>query len=72
MIVSEVSIVNGLCSKIIGLNNILIEMKNSMVNVLCSGKVFCVVWWLSFDLFNIIFVKNVLRVKDMLNSFIVL
>lgn len=72
IIVSVVSIVSGCWIRINGLNNILMEIKNSIVNVLCNGSVLWVVWWFSLDLFSIILVKNVLSVKEILNSFIVL
>lgn len=72
IMVSVVNIVSGCWIKINGLNNMLMEIKNRMVKVLCSGNVLCVVWWFSFDLLSIILVKNVFSVKEMLNSFIVL
>lgn len=55
-----------------GLNSMFIDMKNSIVKVLCSGSDFFVVCWLNLDLVSIIFVKNVLSVNDILNSIVVL
>lgn len=72
MIVVILIMCSGLLSNIFGLNSMLIEMKNSIENVLCSGSVLLVVCWLNFDLCIIILVKNVLSVNDMLNSFVVL
>lgn len=70
MIRKVVRIVSGFCNRIIGLNSIFIEMKNSIVKVLCSGNEFFVVLWLSLDLLRIILVKKVFSVKDILNSIV--
>lgn len=43
MIVRIVIIVSGLCRSMVGLNNMLIEMKNRMVKVFCRGSEFVVV-----------------------------
>lgn len=70
MMVIVVSICYGCCMRMLGLNSMLIEMKNSIVNVLCSGSELCVVLWFSFDLLSSILVKNVFSVNEMLNSIV--
>lgn len=70
--VSAVSIVSGRRTRTNGLNNTLMEIKNSIVNVLCNGSALRVVWRSSLDLPSITLVKNVLSVKEILNSLIVL
>lgn len=70
MMVVVVSICYGCLIRMVGLNSMLIEMKNSIVKVLCSGRELLVVLWLSLDLLSSMLVKNVLSVNEMLNSIV--